>query len=489
MERQGFTKNKIISELTRSPHGDLKQYVPVGSQAAREEAEFFAHLISWNRQHGQVRDSQVALPIIALAGNGAHPEFTENALAHLALLDPRNLVRGLRFGKELKTPNHGRALRSLVERYLRIREDAWPWWERTALAHRASLKTLYAMYHVKPNAAADLALFKGQPAAGSLLDVIRNLKNLPATEAAGIIIKRRIPFLAAQGALGARAKEPEMVLALIENMSPTELVTNTASLERLGMKANPALRAAYEVGIQKLGKSKKTSMKASRAIESLKDESLKEKLRGAQEKQIKALGGVDGNWLVLGDKSSSMSMAIEVSRRVAATLAKLVNGEVHLVFFDSTPRHVAATGKDYDALLAETRHVDASGNTSIGCGLRWILDKGIEVDGIAIVSDGGENTTPLFAETYQHYAQMIGKEPVVYLYETRGDPNSLAPAMRAHGLDLQTFDLRHGAVDFYSLPNLVQTMNTRRYGLVEQIMDTPLLTLDEAFKPRAAEAV
>jgi len=36
-------------------------------------------------------------------------------------------------------------------------------------------------------------------------------------------------------------------------------------------------------------------------------------------------------------------------------------------------------------------------------------------------------------------------------------------------------------VDFYSLPNLVQTMRTNRYSLIEEIMETPLLTLEQAF--------
>jgi len=45
------------------------------------------------------------------------------------------------------------------------------------------------------------------------------------SEAAGVIIERRIPFLIAVGALGEKIKNKDLVLAIIERMSPTELIT------------------------------------------------------------------------------------------------------------------------------------------------------------------------------------------------------------------------------------------------------------------------
>ncbi len=42
--------------------------------------------------------------------------------------------------------------------------------------------------------------------------------------------------------------------------------------------------------------------------------------------------------------------------------------------------------------------------------------------------------------------------------------------------DLQEFDLGAGT-DFYSLPNLIKTMRTNRYSLVDEILTSPLLTL------------
>ena len=489
---KGLSKNKILSELARSPHGKLAEYIPVGREAARHEPEFLAHLIAWNDKNGQVRDSKVALPIVSLLEK-IDADLRENALAHLALLDPRNLLRALRFAYEVRPGGHMNALARLVEQYLRFREDGN--WDRVAVQHRRTLKELYALVHVKPNPHAEAVLFRGQRPKGSVFEAVALLSTMTPAEAAGTIMERKIPFLVAMGALGAKAKEPDLVMALIERMSPTELVTNAKMLEKLGVKDNPSLRAALEQALDRAKPSKKTTFKATRAAEALGEGAMGDKMRALQERQIKALGGIDGNWLVLGDKSPSMRDSIEVGRHIAATLAKMVKGQVHLVFFDNTPLYVDATGKDYDALMSSTRRVGAGGNgTSIGCGLQYILDKGIEVDGIAIATDGGENQPPVFPQVYEAYAEKFGKRPPVYVYLVDVVPqwreqtalwySHFKTGLAAVGGHVQEFDLRGQQIDYYSLPNLVQTMRVNRYSLVDEVMATPLLRLADVFEKK-----
>lgn len=482
----GIKKNEIISALTKSPHGALKEYAPIGRRAAAEEPEFLQHLIAYNQIKGQIRDSKVALPVIALSGGHMDPEFVSNSLAHVAMLDPRNLVRAYRFFLELRDPKNqsGRhsAFRRVLAGYLRQRESVWPKWERMAVQHRSTVKELYALCHIKPSPMADAILFKGERPKGSVFEAIANLKNMSNTEAAGTIMERRIPFLIAMGALGAKAKEVDLVLALIERMSPTELVTNSKMLERLGIKTNPALRAAYEQALGRAATSKKSTFKTTRAVEALveqdEDSPIADKLRSLQEKQIQSLGGVDGNWLVLADKSGSMAHAIEISRQVAATLARVVKGNVYLVFFDVSPRFVDVTGKTYEQIVAETKHVTAGGGTSIGCGLLAITEKKLEVDGIAIISDGEENQHPMFPHVYKAYSESIGKEVPVYFYRTVGGMNVLTRNMATAGIDMQEFDLT-GGTDYHALGNVITTMRTNRYSLAQEILDTPLWKLED----------
>lgn len=483
MTETGLTKNQVITMLAKSPHGKLEEYGPVGRQAVVSDPEFFSKLIAWNQVNGQIRDSKVALPVIALSHPALDSEFVSNASAHIALLDPRNMVRAVRFAKETKI--RSQAMRRIAKTYLRAKESNYAKWERLAVQHRRSMKELYALNHIKPGTMADAILFKGERPKGSVFESIADLKNMSNSEAAGTIMERRIPFLIAMGALGPKAKEPDLVMALMDRMSPTELVTNSKMLERLGIKTDPMLRASYEKALTKASTSKKATLKTTQAAMAMGDEGLSNKLKDLQEKQIKAIGGIDGNWLVLGDKSPSMEACIDAARHLAATLAKMVTGKVHLVFFDSVPLYVDVTGLTYDQVLKATKHVKVGGGTSIGCGLDRILTSGIEVDGIAIVSDAQENSAPMFAERYQRYVKQFDKEPSVYLYRFQpgmrgiGDVD-LAQSMNRIGVSVNEFDMR-GGFDFYSLPNIAMTMRANRFSLVDEIMAQPLLSFEEMF--------
>lgn len=490
-ESRTLTKNLIIAQLSKSSHGDLDSYIQVGFSASLSEPEFFAHLIAWNFIKGEVRDSKIALPVISLLTDQYPETLVENSLAHLAMLDPRSLVKALEFHRKARKKNSktrfSKVRRDVIVPYLRAREENWAWWERTALSHRASMRTLYGFYSVKPNAMADEILFKNRPPKGTVFHAMKELPRMGASEVAGVILRHEIPARILEGVIGARMKEPEILMAMITQMSPTEVVTKTKQLQKLGLKTNPAAMAAYREKIAEVAKSKRNTLKTTRAAEVLvkkdADTALIEQLRGAQEKQLDQMK-VEGNWLILADKSASMDVAIEVSRQVAGTLARVVKGKVMLVFFDEVPRALDVSGKGYDEIKAMTAMVVPSGNTSIGCGLVWAIDKGFEFDGITIISDGAENRAPIFAQQLMHYAKRMERDFPVYLYLTRGQVPNIQETMRLAQLDIQVFDLRFN-VDHYSIPNMVQTMRVKRYSLTDEIMETSLVALKDALKASA----
>ncbi len=484
----GLTKRQIITELTRSTHGDLKQFVPIGARAVAQDEEFFAHLIAWNQVKGQIRDSKVALPVIALAGKDLDPEYRENALAHLAVLDPRNLARAVRFQKSLPGTSH-RALRRVVERYLRTREAKLKWWTRTAVQHRESMRELYALNHIKPVAWANDILFKGIATPGTVFHAIKMLPKLTDEMAAKEILNHQIPFLIVSGALGKRARSESLLHAMVTVMTPSELVTNMKMLDKAGAQAFAAVRGAIEAKLKSAKDSTKVALKTTRAAEALEEDDPESKvakrLRDVQEAQVEKLGTIEGNWLVLADKSGSMEDAIEAAREVAGALTRFVKGEVHLVFFDTSPTAFECTGKTIEQIKHITRSQSADGGTSIGCGLEWARLKGLSIDGIAIVSDGQENSSPRFTDVYNRWFK--DEQPPVYFY--RVEPSNrfntfhdtaLTVSCKQGNVDVQLFDLGH-KVDYYSLPNLVQTMRANKYSLADEIMSVPLLTLDTVF--------
>ncbi len=493
MESSLVSRNQILTQLARSPHGKLSEYTSIVRNAVSSDPEFTSHLIAWNEVHGSIRDSKVALPVASLAVSGLDSEFAENSFAHIAKLGPREILRAYRYALEVRLPGNMSRFRRIVEQYLREREVNPRTWDRVAVQHRKTLKELYALAHVKPGSDYYSAVLFGRDLSsppnkvpvpsGSIFETIANLSKMDSTAAAGAIISERIPFLIAMGALGAKAKDTDLVLALINQMTATELVTNTKMLEKLGIKTNPALRGAFEKAISKASTNTKNLLKTTRAAEAMEDETLKEKLRGLQEKQIASHKGIEGSWLVLGDKSGSMASCIEASRHIASTLAKFVKGKVNLVFFDTAPRHFDVTGKSYDEILKLTRYITADGGTSVGVGLQYAIEKGFEIDGIAVVTDGGENTNPIFADQYQRFVGVAGKEVPVYEYLIGGPKrNTFNAAMERKGYTVEQFDLNGGKLDYYGLPSLVETMRSNRFSLVDEILATPLLTLSDVFK-------
>lgn len=496
MAESGLSRNQIFVELAKSEHGDLKAYVPVGYAAAREHPDFLAHLLVWNKDKGQVRDTKVALPVIALMNQNLDEEFVDNALACLTLLNPREMLKAYRFVLETR-PRERMTLikRTLVSRF-HLQEKNWPRWERTMLQHRETLRELFALLSYPPvDIRTDACLFRRKGTQklsyppGGLFELVAGLKNMSPKEAAGMILTQRLPFLPVTGALGDKSKDPDVVLALIKSMTATELVTNMKKLERLGVKTNPALRDALQQALGKSASSTANVLKATTAAENIGDEDLAADLNKLQAAQTKKFSNVDGSWAILGDRSPSMSRSVALAKEVAGVLTSMVKGNVWLVFFDSSPQTIDVTGATLDVIKKATRHITAGGSgTSIGCALKSIQERKYVVDGIAIVSDGGENTAPRFPDVYKTYSKMIDKEVPVYLFLTEGDnPAYLTQPMAAAGIDIQIFDLRNKTLDAYSIPNLVQSMRTNRYSLVDEIMETRLLKLGDAYKTTRKE--
>lgn len=488
MAEQIVDRKAMVAALVKSTHGDLASYVVPATVAVAVDAEFFSHLIAWDHRKGQVRDAKVALPVIALRNENLPPVFRENALALLADLPPFLFVKAMDFARQ--TGAMDRTLRRLVERYLRDLEADRRTWDRVALQHRDDMRRLYGLFHIAPGGVKgsyeDVTLMRHQATTGKF-SAVRDLAQAPASLIGATVQKYRLPFLIVRGALGARAKEQDVALALIKVMTPNELVTNMRALQRLGVKTDPVLRAALEEAIGKATakppkKGKGVTLKTTRAAEALKADGetvLSSKLHALQERQLQQLGGVEGHWLVLGDRSGSMSQEIEITRQVSAILARMVTGRVHVVFFDTAPRYFEATGQTYEQIKARTANVTAGGSTSIGCGLDYLTQKGIQVDGIAIISDGGQNQAPDFTTAYAKYVKTFDTEPTVYFYSTAGDRNVLTQECIAAKLPIEQFDLRGTKLDFYSLPNLVQTMRVSRYSLADEILACPLATLDQ----------
>jgi len=487
----GITRPKIIGELNKSVHGKLEEYVPVITEACQYDPEFVARLIAWDFTNGQIKDSKVALPVISLGYPGFHAELLDNSLAHLAMQPPRELLKALQFSIKNRTKaSKQKALESMIHRYLAAKESIPAKWHRLAARHRRSLKTLYALTHYKaPEWVGDI-LFKGKYAPGSIFHDIKNLHRLPEAQAAAVIEKWHLSPLVVSGAMaGSLAKQDSSAItnAVMNQMSDTEVVTKAKSLERRGVAKDQALKETFRKKVAKATKSGKATLKTGVAADEVEDESMKTMLKELQERQIQsqkdAGRGIDGNWLVISDRSASQEVSIELGVHIAAIIAKFVTGRVWLVFCNTEAIPYEVTGMSLEDIKGKTKFIIANGGTSYGVGLEWALSKGLDLDGVAIVGDGAENSVPIFANSLGNYKAKFGKQLPTYIYKTAQsgkylNDSPLQFSRHMASIPYTEHDLTHGNVDYYSLPNLVQSMNANSFGVVEKVMACPLLQLD-----------
>ena len=500
-EVASFNRQSLISNLVKSTHGSLNDYVPLTLTAGKNDPEFLAHLIVWNLVKGEIRDSKIALPIINLRTLlPDESELAESAIASLLTQDPRSLCKAYNFNLELKksklpiSGGYGKLLKSGLKKYLEVREKNKAWWDRTVIQHRKSMKELYAVSHYNPSDYAQAILFDKKfteaPAKGSVFHKISMLKDMPPSEAAGTILNYKIPFQIALGSLGRKKdeyeKNPEFLLALMGGMSGQQLISATKFLTSVGVFNSPMLKSEYNKALERAKGDKKVStLKASKAMEVLSEDSsinaeIIANLSNLQETKI-SQKTIEGDWVVLGDCSGSMSQAVELAKDIASYITKSVAGKVYLIFFNDNPRVFEVTGKRLEEIKQDTKYIKANGGTACGCGLKYLQDKGVIINGIAIVSDGGDNRSPYFHTAYQEYCKKLDVEPTVYYYRISGDHDALSMYCRNAGVHIEIFDMSR-KVDYYSLPNLVASMKTTRYGLMDEIMDTPLLTFKQIFK-------
>jgi hypothetical protein len=484
---RALTKNQVIAELTRSPHKDLAEFTPVATRAAVEDPDFYAHLVAWNEQKGSVRDAKVALPVLAMGADPtvallAHPNaaaYAQNALAHVAKQGPRELLRAIRFAHDSGMVGRRQRLRRLVRRWLRDAEASPSGWERLALTHRGSLRKLYAWAHVRP---AEFAwpVMRRETEPGTVFDRVAQLRTVDAHVAADYIMRDKIPLLVAKGALGARAKEPAFVRALVARMTPAEVATNLTWLER-ACGDDAALKAEVAAAMRRKqhggARAPQAALKAGHKAKEVQDETLRAAANDMQEKALTALGGVDGDWLVVADKSGSMTDAISMARRVAGTLAKSVRGTVNLVFVDRTPRRFDVTGKTLAEIEQLTVGIMAGGGTDLGAALAYARLNKLPCDGVALVSDG-EDGVGSFAAEFKRLSVALDKEPTLYYYDCPGGHSNIEHQCRTEKVSVEVVPLRGKSVDDYALPNLVQTMRTNQFSLLDEVLATPLLTLD-----------
>ncbi|MBL1175210.1 MAG: hypothetical protein FWK01_08800 [Pantanalinema sp. GBBB05] len=461
---------EMLNSLLTTPHRQLEQVAEIHQLIVDLDPIFYGHLAVWYQRHGDVRDHKEVFVAYLLTSH-----LTEHRDAGFMMLQefpPYQVARVVDFMKQHRN-KLPRSARTAVQRYLKVRENNPVLFDRAALRGRKAMKHLYASLHIKPGERANAILFRDQPPVGSLADVLKQLaKATSAAEQARLIVEFKLPYTIAIGAI--RQLTPTVLVALINSMTPQEVINNLKSLKARGAMDHPEVKALIDAKLDEAAKSTRVAaFKAQIAADAADlDTDTVARLEKVTNEQVKRRGVIARPTALLVDKSGSMENAIELGKRLAALISGITQADLFVYAFDTIPYPVTAQGKELTDWERAFQHIQAGGGTSIGCALEVMRKKRQVVDQIIIVTDEGENAAPYFSEVYKTYCRELAVMPNIVIVRVGGHYDWLEGQLKQQQSPVETFTF---AGDYYSLPNLVPLLTRpSRLDLLMEILDMPL---------------
>jgi hypothetical protein len=461
---------EMLNSLLTTPHRKLEQVAEIHKLIIELDPIFYGHLAVWYGRNGDVRDHKEVFVAHLLTSDLV--EHRDAGFVMLQEFPPYQVGRVVDFMKQHRN-KLPRSARTAVQRYLKVRESNPALFDRAALRGRKAMKHLYASLHIKPSERANAILFRDRPPVGSLADVLKQLaKAESAVEQARLIVEFKLPYAIAIGAI--KQLTPTVLVALINSMTPQEVINNLKSLKARGAMDHLEVKALIDGKLDEASKSARVAaFKAQVAADAANlDEDTLARLEKVTNEQVKRRGVIARPTALLVDKSGSMENAIELGKRLAALISGITQADLFVYAFDNIPYPVTAQGKELTDWERAFQHIKAGGGTSIGAPLEAMRKKRQIVDQIIIVTDEGENAAPYFGEVYKTYCRELAVMPNVVIVRVGTHYNWLESQLKGQQAPVETFTF---AGDYYSLPNLVPLLTRpSRLDLLMEILDTPL---------------
>lgn len=471
----GGPRQALLDGFLLPAHGRLEQIGERHARALAEDPLFYGPLSRWYQQHGSMRDHHGLFAAHLMAARD--PEFRAHASVLLQPLRTYQVARVVRYTREV-LHYQTRALRSAVRFWLQRREADPGWFDECVMRDRKSMKGLYASLHLSPGPRARSILFEDRFPAGSRLAAARSLARVqhdPAAQAR-LIRTHRIHFTTALGAV--RNLTPEVLAALVEVMTPQQLVNHLAFLQRRGALAHPDFRRVVRSKLERgATESRVQDMKTLVALSRLEaDPELASSLLEMTQDRLRQKGTITKPTAIFVDKSGSMDECILIGKLMATLVSTVADGPLFVEAFDDASFQVQAAGRRLVDWEHAFRHIRASGCTSIGAPLARLRHHRIEQ--IVLISDGEENTSPLLADELQEYQARHGVRVKVLFLKVGSQPvTSVEKDLQGIRADLTVLPFRG---DYYNLPDLVPRLCAgSQRGLLEEVLSCRLYTKDD----------
>jgi hypothetical protein len=335
------------------------------------------------------------------------------------------------------------------------------------------MKRLYAVLHVKPGDRAQRVLFEDDPPPDSRLAVMRRLAAMTdPKEQAKAVHEARLPFRLASSLLGKLT--PPTLEALVERMTPQEVINSLGMLKRNGAMDHADVRLLVELKLEEAKSAKRVStLKADRALEAVAvDDGLRAKLEEVSDERIKAKGRLRRSTALFVDKSGSMETAIEVGRRLAALISTTCEKAPFVCAFDTMAYPIESAGTDWASWKKAFEGINANGETSVGSAVELLRRRKQLVEQIVVVTDEEEYNPPFFVESLLKYRRETGADPAVCFVKVPDSSARLEEQCKRAGIMHSVFQFTG---DYYALPNLAALLEPpSQLDLLMEIMEHPL---------------
>ena len=462
----------LLDAFLHASHGRLGTIREVHAAAVERDALFYGHLARWYTDNGAIRDHQELFVAHLLASPlPAHRVHAATLMQRLRVYQVARVVKYTRETLRVK----GRSLRRAVEGYLRRRESHEAWFDECAIRDRRSLKGLYASLHIKPSPRAQAILFSDSPPTDSRIAVARHLSRLsedPAAQAR-LIVEHHIHYTTALGAV--KHWTPMILFALVKVMTPPQVITNLAMLQRRGAFLHPETKELLDHKIREAVKCNRVcdfkTVVALRAVGH--DARISGGLLSSLQQRLRNRGTINVPSALFVDKSASMDEAVEIGKQLAILCSTVAASDMHVFAFDSAAFEIIPRTRDVGGWEEAFGPIRADSCTSIGAPFKRL--HGRRVEQIVIITDGEENTSPLFREALDAYEQAHEVTcRLVIIRLGRGGVTPLEQSLRGREFTLIPFK-----GDYYNLPNVVPLLCNTPQTLIDEVLATPLHTLDD----------
>jgi hypothetical protein len=281
------------------------------------------------------------------------------------------------------------------------------------------------------------------------------------------------------------------LVALIDAMTPQEVINNLKSLKARGAMDNPDVRGLIDAKLERAKTDKRVSALKSRVAADVSqlDVATIAKLETIADEQVKRKGKITKSTALLIDKSGSMQQAIEIGKQIAALISGVTDADLFVYAFDTMPypvkpklnrdsivRDLPDAKATSDALYSHWdrafQNIRAGGSTSIGCGVEAMRIKKQVAEQIILVTDQGENQAPYFGNAFDRYCSELSVQPSVIIIKVGNSYDWIETKLQERKIQVDTLEFQG---DYYSLPNLIPLLcRPSRLELLMEILETPL---------------